>query len=36
VDHDEVKAWAYRSFFARNLILNVYKNAGALPPQPKP
>lgn len=28
---DSLKEWAYRSFFARNLIYNVYKLNGALP-----
>ena len=30
---DEVKQWAYRSFFARNLIFFTYQAAGAAPPK---
>ena len=29
---DDVKKWAYRSFFSGNIIYHIYKDAGALPP----
>jgi hypothetical protein len=35
INGDEVKRWAYESFFVRNLIYYTYKNNGALPPKTK-
>lgn len=33
IQGDEVKKWAYESFFVRNLIYYTYKNNGAIPPR---
>lgn len=35
INGDEVKRWAYESFFVRNLIYYTYKNNGALPEKKK-